>query len=47
MGQNASYGYYPPSVLWSVGSAHLCQVLGCGLEACPGDVVIDVVVEGA
>jgi len=35
------------SVLWSVASVHLCQVSGCGPEACPGDVVIDVVVEGA
>ena len=28
-------------------SVDLCQVSGCGPEACPGDVVIDVVVEGA
>ena len=27
---------------------YICvKFLGCGLEACPGDVVIDVVVEGA
>ena len=33
--------------LWLVASVHVCQVSEGGLEACPGDVVIDVVVEGA
>src|SRR6185312_12235171 len=32
------------SFLWWVASVHLCEVSGCGLEAGPGDVVLDVVV---
>jgi hypothetical protein len=36
-----------PRVPWSVTSVHLCQVSDRGLEACPADVVVDVMVEGA